>query len=722
MATNIALDLEQSFGELNECVLVTQPDRTIIFVNKAMENLLKVDRQDLIGTTTERFFADKKHFENLGEIYDTPTDQRHRKAYAFDIKIGDGSIVPLEVVSAPLFDADHKLTGILFISRDQSERIALENRVKNIAETLDDALDAISEGFAIYDTDDKLVVCNNTYREIYAPSAPAMKPGNSFRAILKYGLDRDQYDTKGLTKEEWLRERLRHHKAADGKVIEQSLADGRWLRISETKTRSGRRAGIRADITEMKTAKAEAESAYRNLSLIADNVSCSITEVNLEGRCVFINKIGCEWFNGTQEELLGTRLRERLPWKERELVRQVFQKAYAGEKSAADISFHFPDGISRECQFEATPRFDEAGDVSGLVVMIVDITDKKKTERTLAELYAITSTNELTYEDKIAEILRLGCEHLDLPCGIISHVIDDRYSISHAHSPGCVIEPGTSFPLEDTYCTLTLDADGPIATAEASKSEFAKHPCYRVFGLETYIGAPLLVDGEIHGTINFTSEEVRKRPFTEADVQIVRQFADWVGHEIARDRAHKALMQAKINLERIASIDDLTGIMNRRAFLEAANTEVARYRRTQRPFTAVMIDIDNFKRINDRCGHAVGDEVLKRFTGIIGGALRAVDVFGRVGGEEFCMILHNTTMEDAMLVSQRLREKIVEECQFDNVGQTITCSMGLASIAREDVEFSTLMQRADTALYTAKETGRNRCVEFTPALEPDAAV
>ena len=229
------------------------------------------------------------------------------------------------------------------------------------------------------------------------------------------------------------------------------------------------------------------------------------------------------------------------------------------------------------------------------------------------------------------------------------------------------------------------------------------------------------MDGEVYGTINFTSEEVRRRPFTEADVQIVRQFADWVGHEIARDRAHKALMQAKINLERIASIDDLTGIMNRRAFLEAANTEVARYRRTKRPFTAVMIDIDNFKRINDRCGHAVGDEVLKKFTSIVSGALRAVDVFGRVGGEEFCMILHNTTMEDAMLVSQRLREKIVNDCQFDNVDQTITCSMGLASIAREDVEFSTLMQRADTALYTAKETGRNRCVEFTPELEPDVA-
>ncbi|WP_420413347.1 sensor domain-containing diguanylate cyclase [Roseibium sp.] len=717
MAENIALNLEQSFGELNECVVVTDRNRKILFVNKALADLLKVSRDDLIGTTTENFFADKTKFEELGELYNSPNDQRHRKAYSFDIRTGEGDLIPVEVVSAPLFDADHQLTGILFFARDQSERIALETRAKNIAETLEDALEAISEGFAIYDADDNLIICNENYKEIYAPSAPAMYPGNDFEAILRYGLERDQYDTGSLSNEEWLADRLDHHKSADGSVIEQSLSDGRWLRISETKTRNGGTAGIRADITELKTAKAQAESAYRDLSLIADIISCSITEVDLDGRCVFINKKGCEWFDGTLEELVGTRLRDRLPWKEREQVRSCFQKSYSGQRASEEICFHFPDGITRECQFESNPRFDEAGNVCGLVVMIVDNTDKKKTERTLAELYAITSTNELCYEDKIAEILRLGCEHMDLPFGIISHVIDDHYSVTHAHCPESELEPGMTFPLEDTYCTLTLQADRPLATAQASRSEFAKHPCFKVFGLETYIGAPLLVDGEVYGTINFTAPDTRKRPFSSADIQIIRQFADWVGHEIARDRAHNALMQAKVNLERIASVDDLTAILNRRAFLEAANTEVQRFRRSKRPFTAVMIDIDNFKLINDRNGHAVGDDVLKKFTEIIGGALRAVDVFGRVGGEEFCMILHNTSMEDAMLVSERLRQKIVDECQFDDIEQTITCSMGLAVVVREDVEFSTLMQRADMALYNAKSTGRNKCVEYSSGLD-----
>jgi len=722
MAESVTLDLEQSFGDLNECVLVTNAERNIIFVNKAMEKLLKLTSGELVGATTERFFSDPEQFAQMAELYQSPSDQRHRRAYAIDLKTGDGGLASVEVVSAPLFDSDQELTGLLFIARDTAERKALENKLSDIALTLEDALDAITEGFAIFDSEDRLIICNDQYREIYSHSAQAIFPGNRFEDILRFGLNRKQYDTGGLSDEEWLEDRLNWHQAADGSVIEQNLSDGRWLRVSETRTLSGGVAGIRADITELKETKARAEAAFRNLSLMADNIDASVTEVDPDGVCTFINKIGCEWFDGTVEDLVGTRLRDRLSWKERECVRAIFQEAMKGGKVSTEMSFHFPDGVHRECVISCNPRLSEDGGVEGLVVLISDNTDRKKTERTLAELYAITSTRELGHEDKIAEILRLGTEHFDLPFGIISHVIDNHYTITHAHSPNGELVPGMSFPLQDTYCTLTLDADGPLATASAANSQFAKHPCYELFALETYIGAPLLVDGEVHGTINFTSPEPRKRAFTPADVQIVRQFADWVGHEIARQRDHQALMDAKINLERVASIDDLTQILNRRAFLERANTEVQRFRRTKRPFTAVMMDIDRFKQINDVHGHAAGDEVLKLFADVVGGALRAVDVFGRVGGEEFCMILHNTSMDDAMLVCERLRQKIIDECQIDHVEQIVTCSMGLASAAREDVEFSTLMQKADTALYEAKTTGRNKCVAYQAEQEPSAVL
>ena len=493
-------------------------------------------------------------------------------------------------------------------------------------------------------------------------------------------------------------------------MLEQQLETGRWLRISETRTSTGGIVGIRADITELKDAEAQAEKAYRNLHLMADSMSACVGEVDLEGNCVFLNKTGYAWVDGTPGELLGTRLRERLPAKEHDSVRAVFMRAMSGHRSTSELGMHFPDGIFRECQMDCNPRFNDTGGVDGLVVVISDITDRKKTERTLAELYAITSTRELGHEDKIAEILRLGCGHFELPVGIISHVIDESYTITHAHSPGNTVQPGQSFELQDTFCTLTLQADEPIATAHAGQSEFAGHPCYKLFDIETYIGAPLLVDGIVHGTINFTGRDIRKRPFTSADVQIIRQFADWIGHEIARQRDHQALMDAKIRMERIASIDDLTRILNRRAFLENAATEIQRFRRSNQAFTAVMMDIDHFKSINDQHGHAAGDDILKLFARTIARKLRAVDVFGRVGGEEFCLILSGTGLEDAFLVCERLRKKIVRDCQDPRLSQVITCSMGLAVFSGEDVEFSSLMQKADTALYEAKTTGRNKCV------------
>lgn len=716
---SICLDLERSFGDLKQSVLITNVERTIVFANSAMADLLRVEVSELVGTTTKRFFADPAQFDRMAELYQRPSEQRHRKLYPIEAVLGDGSTKELEVVSAPLFDTSEHLSRLLFIASDVSERKQLETKLSDVAMTLEDALDAILEGFAIYDSEDRLVICNDNYREIYASSAPAMYPGNRFEDILRFGLNRHQYDTGGLDPEEWLAQRLQRHQQADGSIIEQKLENGRWLRISETRTSSGGIAGIRADITELKDAKALAEKAYQNLHLMADSISACVGEVDLEGKCIFLNRTGCEWFNGTSEELLGTRLREKLPQKQRETISALFKDGIGGSKGTIELGMQFPDGIFRECQMDCNPRWNTSGDVDGLVVLIADITDRKKTEQTLADLYAITSTRKLGHEDKIAEILRLGCDHFDLPFGIISQVIDDHYTITHAQSPGNAIKPGQSFDLADTYCTLTLQADEPVATGHAANSEFAGHPCYELFGVETYIGAPLLVDGLVHGTINFTAHDIRKRPFTAADIQIIRQFADWIGHEIARQRDHQALMDAKIHMERIASIDDLTQILNRRAFFERAQTEVQRFRRKEQFFTAVMMDIDHFKQINDLHGHAMGDEVLKDFTRIIGDQLRATDIFGRVGGEEFCLVLVDTGIDDALAVCERLREKIVSECQKDQLSQMVTCSMGLAQAAKEDLEFSTLMQRADTALYEAKASGRNRCVVFSrePSVE-----
>jgi len=707
----VQLDLEATFGETPECVLIASPKHRFIYANTAAESALGYTAKELEALDPVSIFS------NAGDIQRLLADQTQKSksppVSKTDIKRKNGETFTAEIACAKLVETDGKVVGYLLVARDLTDRLAAELKARESAQTLEDAMEAISEGFALYDKDDRLIVFNEKYREIYAQSANALIPGRTFEEIVTFGLGLEQYNTHGKSKGEWLTERLKRHKAADGSVIEQNLADGRWLQISEHRTRSGGIAGIRTDITALKHAQSETRAAYASLETLANSLSCSIVEADTDGVCRFVNRIAAEWFATTPEDLKGTRLRDRLPQRDRDSSREQFKKALSGESSNLEINMEFPDGVTRDVALEYIPKQNEHGVIEGVITYAVDITERKMTERTLAELYAITSTRELSQDDKINLIVRLGCEHFGLPFGIISHIIEDRYTVVRAESPKGEIQVGEQYDVKDTFCINTLKTDSAFAISHTAESEIAAHPCAQKFPLQAYIGAPVLVDGEAYGTINFSGPEPRRRPFSNTDCEIIRQFADWVGHEIARHRDHEALMEAKIRMERIASIDDLTGVMNRRAFMERANTEVARYRRTRRPFVAVMIDVDHFKTINDTHGHAIGDEVLKKFSAFVGGSLRAVDVFGRVGGEEFCMLLHNTTIDDALLVADRIRNRVSDNCRVPPVDWDVTCSMGLTIVQEGDVDISSLLQRADNALYRAKEEGRNRCVIYS---------
>jgi diguanylate cyclase (GGDEF)-like protein len=156
-----------------------------------------------------------------------------------------------------------------------------------------------------------------------------------------------------------------------------------------------------------------------------------------------------------------------------------------------------------------------------------------------------------------------------------------------------------------------------------------------------------------------------------------------------------------------AMTDLLTGLFNRRAFLEAANRLIEQRGRRALPVSVLLFDLDKFKSINDRFGHAVGDDALKVFAATASANMRATDVIGRLGGEEFAAIIPGTAA-DARLVAERLR------AAFESAGVVIsshpigaTVSVGVAT-AIAPVQIDPLLARADAALYRAKHNGRNR--------------
>ena len=168
-------------------------------------------------------------------------------------------------------------------------------------------------------------------------------------------------------------------------------------------------------------------------------------------------------------------------------------------------------------------------------------------------------------------------------------------------------------------------------------------------------------------------------------------------------------MADKEKLERLATFDSLTGLYNRRAILGKLHELINLANRYKEDFSLSMLDIDHFKRVNDRYGHLTGDEVLEKIAALTSRNIRDTDIVGRYGGEELIIILPKTNLSSAWVVAERLRTIIEKTEMKDSAGNVfaITVSQGLAGWERDE-DATSLISRADEALYKAKEKGRNR--------------
>ncbi len=171
----------------------------------------------------------------------------------------------------------------------------------------------------------------------------------------------------------------------------------------------------------------------------------------------------------------------------------------------------------------------------------------------------------------------------------------------------------------------------------------------------------------------------------------------------------RALQESLEREQRLALIDTLTGIPNRLSFTDRVTQEFKRWHRFHEPFSLAVWDIDHFKAINDSYGHPAGDKVLRSIAQQLAGHVRETDFVARYGGEEFVMILLGATVDEAMSVVDALRTKVAElGFQFDGKRISVTISCGVSAV-RDDDTVEQAMERADKALYQAKELGRNRC-------------
>ncbi|HYY81655.1 MAG TPA: diguanylate cyclase, partial [Actinomycetes bacterium] len=227
----------------------------------------------------------------------------------------------------------------------------------------------------------------------------------------------------------------------------------------------------------------------------------------------------------------------------------------------------------------------------------------------------------------------------------------------------------------------------------------------------TQVSVPLLIQGRILGVLSLYDHE-GGTPFTLEDAAALTAFAVQAAVAIENVELHA-------EAERLSVTDPLTGTWNYRYFERRFEQEIERSRRFGRVLALLMIDLDHFKAINDRHGHQRGDDVLMEFAGRVTASVRDIDTFARHGGEEFVLILPETSLEGGLAVAEKLR-RLTRGAPFaarqDDPGLALTISIGVASFPQHATAPQELLRAADDALYEAKMQGRDRVVAAGPRL------
>ena len=372
-----------------------------------------------------------------------------------------------------------------------------------------------------------------------------------------------------------------------------------------------------------------------------------------------------------------------------------------------------------DCQSENVDHFD-----SETIDLLTLFSTQASIALQNARLYSLERrrAQQLEAINAIAQQMTVMLESKELLPKVCS-LIGDAFDIDHV---SVLMKEEEEFVLKAHEGKLTLRASkgGKLPTAEGVWGRVLMSGKTLVIGDVTkekgYAGffeesrsrmcIPLVSFGQLLGVL--TLDSAQTETFGSADQQTLEAVADICATAIQNAQHVERVRQ-------LAYIDGLTGIFNRRFFELRISEEIERAKRFGAGMAVIMVDIDQFKRLNDEFGHLLGDEVLRQISSIFSQHLRKIDVVCRYGGEEFAILLSQTNAEHALRVAEKLR-RVIEEWQFPGVPRSVTISAGAATFPDHGTTRDDLVKAADAGLYVAKQAGRNQ-VSLAPVAQKSAA-
>ncbi|HDR05158.1 MAG TPA: GGDEF domain-containing protein, partial [Candidatus Marinimicrobia bacterium] len=268
------------------------------------------------------------------------------------------------------------------------------------------------------------------------------------------------------------------------------------------------------------------------------------------------------------------------------------------------------------------------------------------------------------------------------------------------------IGENTEFPLVKSIWSHIIAIKEPVLIGKGAVDYPVKERFFpgdlKNLAYQSLLGAPLVVGDNVLGAISLESRQ--KNNYIARD----RDLISLISYNFA-----SAFYRLKLyhTMKMIATIDGLTGLFNHRAFKERVTEEMLRAERHHYSLVYLMLDLDKFKRINDTYGHVYGDYVLRTVADIIKSSVRAIDIVGRYGGEEFSVVLANAKMDGAYRTAERIRKKIAEyPFNFNQIPERMTISIGLSVYPQDGQTLEEFITTADEAMYEAKKLAGNRVI------------
>ncbi len=473
--------------------------------------------------------------------------------------------------------------------------------------------------------------------------------------------------------------------------------------------------GILADITEQKRVAEELRQTRQEiatkdtfLQVVLDSLPISIQVKDAAGRNLLLNEAAAQLFGFSKHELAGRTNFDVFPEASARLLQETDALALAaGGTVVREISIEQQGAASR---LLVHARSIKVGDAPVLVSATVDITSRHTAELRLAQDNQILSM--LAQGQPESAILTAICRNLEtlLPGARASVLVlsQDGLSLHHGAAPSLPTSytdslDGVAIGPEVGSCGAAAWHRSPVVSPDLRqdprwKDYLALAESHR---LRACWSMPVLgPDNTVLGTLAAYFSHPREPRQSELD--LLKQSADMAAIALERGRVLS-------RLHRLATTDALTEMPNRQHFLDLSAHQLRASQRNRDAMALCMIDADHFKRVNDELGHAAGDMVLQQLARRLQETLRDGDISGRIGGEEFAILLSGTEAFAALQIAERLRLAMAQEA-FDlpsGESRQVTISIGLAHHGSGE-SLQSLMARADQALYAAKQGGRNR--------------